>query len=262
MLLTLERGCNNNGGHDPGGSNDTIVIPNGCSGKDPSRWGARTVGGGRDPRAIDQDRRRPGGSRGQAGPGTRRSVDVRRHAVVDRQPDGTWTVAVPALGVRVTGATEPQAWAGLSPAITALLDDPEGRRRLAAFAADHAEEDPELANVIDLSVTDALAPLPRIDGETLERAVDGGDPILVVFWSDHARACRDLGPELVALVEELAGRVQVARLNVDEHPGAAATYRVRGLPTVVLFRYGREARRIVGACSRHELLAALAPALP
>jgi thiol-disulfide isomerase/thioredoxin len=207
---------------------------------------------------MDQNRRRPPTGSQRRRP--RRSLDVRRHAVVDRRPDGTWTVAVPPLGLAVSGRSEPEAWAALHPAITALVDDPEGRRRLEAFAADHAEDATDEA--IDLSVTDALGPIPRIDAETLGRAVDAGDPLLVVFWSDLGRACRDLGPELVALGEELAGRAQLARLNVEEHPEAAAAHRVRGLPTVVLFRHGQEARRIVGVRPSDELLALLEPALP
>lgn len=75
-------------------------------------------------------------------------------------------------------------------------------------------------------------------------------PILVDFWADWCGPCRVLTPVLERVVQAYAGRVALAKVEVDENMRLAGHYRLRGFPTVILFRDGEPTDRFSGA--RHE----------
>ena len=82
-------------------------------------------------------------------------------------------------------------------------------------------------------------------------------PVLVDFWAAWCGPCRMLAPAVAELAEEYAGKVKVGKVNVDEEPALAGAFRVRSIPTVVVFRNGEEAERSVGFCRKEELEALL-----
>ena len=89
-------------------------------------------------------------------------------------------------------------------------------------------------------------------------------PVLVDVWADWGSPCHALAPQLARAVTDLAGRVRLAKIEVDEGENMklAGQYKLRGFPTVILFHRGEELARFSGARSRHEILDWLRGHLP
>ena len=86
----------------------------------------------------------------------------------------------------------------------------------------------------------------------------GGDtPVLVDFWAEWCGPCKMMEGPLKELAGEQAGKLTVAKLNVDENPNTAMTYEVMSIPTMILFKQGQEQKRLVGARSKGQLEAEL-----
>ncbi len=93
----------------------------------------------------------------------------------------------------------------------------------------------------------AAGPLTVTDA-TFAAEVEGSPlPVLVDAWAPWCGPCRIVGPIIDELATELAGKVRVAKLNVDDNPGTAARFDVRSIPTLLVIMNGREVDRIVGA---------------
>jgi thioredoxin 2 len=78
-------------------------------------------------------------------------------------------------------------------------------------------------------------------------------PVLLDFWAPWCGPCRLVAPVLEDLAAELAGRIRIAKLNVDENPATSARFQVRSIPTLLIFKGGREIDRMVGAQSKSEI---------
>ena len=79
-------------------------------------------------------------------------------------------------------------------------------------------------------------------------------PVLVDMWAPWCGPCRQVAPVVEQLATELAGRMRVAKLNVDENPMTSARFQIQSIPALLVFKDGREVDRIVGAQPKSEIL--------
>ena len=74
-------------------------------------------------------------------------------------------------------------------------------------------------------------------------------PVLVDFWAAWCAPCRMLAPTVEAVAEKYASNARVVKLNVDDNPAVSQRYGIKGIPTLILFKNGKEEERVVGATS-------------
>jgi thioredoxin 2 len=86
-------------------------------------------------------------------------------------------------------------------------------------------------------------------------------PVLVDAWAPWCAPCRLIAPVIDELAVEMAGRVRMAKLNVDENPATATRFNLRSIPTLLVLRGGREVDRIVGVQPKSEISRRLERAL-
>ena len=79
------------------------------------------------------------------------------------------------------------------------------------------------------------------------------EPVVVDFWAERCRPCKMIGPSLDEISNEMAGKVKIATLNIDENPEIAAQFGVRSIPTLMMFKGGEVADIKVGAAPKTAL---------
>ena len=90
-----------------------------------------------------------------------------------------------------------------------------------------------------------------------EETINANKIVLVDFWAGWCGPCRALAPTIEELATEYAGKILVAKLDVDENPSTAEKFHVYSIPTVVLIKDCCEVERIVGLCPRKQYDGAL-----
>lgn len=78
-------------------------------------------------------------------------------------------------------------------------------------------------------------------------------PVVVDFWAEWCGPCKQMSPHLEAVSEDMAGKVKIAKINVDENPMVASRYGVRGMPTLMVFKDGKVAATHLGAMSKQAI---------
>jgi thioredoxin 1 len=108
------------------------------------------------------------------------------------------------------------------------------------------KEIPLMANVPELS-----------EGNFAAEVLQAADPVLVDFWAPWCGPCRMIGPIVEQLAGENAGKIKVAKVNVDDNQNLAGSYGVTSIPTLILFHKGEVADRFVGVQPKSRLQAAI-----
>ncbi len=87
------------------------------------------------------------------------------------------------------------------------------------------------------------------------------EPVLVDFWAEWCGPCKMVAPILDEIADEKVGVINISKVNVDENPNVARRFEVMSIPTMLLFKDGEVAHKIVGAKSKAQLLDELTPHL-
>ena len=94
---------------------------------------------------------------------------------------------------------------------------------------------------------------------TFDEELAAADEVVVVdFWAEWCGPCKMIAPVLEEIASEQDGKVRIAKLNVDDNPGAARKFDVMSIPTLIIFKDGQPAKRLVGARPKRALLEELA----
>jgi thioredoxin 1 len=97
----------------------------------------------------------------------------------------------------------------------------------------------------------------NFQAEVLESDV----PVLVDFWAPWCGPCRQVAPVVEEIAKEQSGALKVVKLNTDDNTQTAAAYNVLSIPTLIIFKNGAEAKRVIGAYPKKKLEAEIAPTL-
>jgi thioredoxin 1 len=98
--------------------------------------------------------------------------------------------------------------------------------------------------------------IAHITDDSFEQDVLSSEqPVLVDYWAEWCGPCKAIAPIVDQITEEYAGKIKVAKLNIDENPATPPKYGIRGIPTLMLFKNGNVEATKVGAVSKSQLAA-------
>ena len=103
-----------------------------------------------------------------------------------------------------------------------------------------------------------MGSIETLTDSTFDEEIAGAsEPVLVDFWAEWCGPCKMIAPILSEIATEHAGKVTIAKLNVDENPDVARRFDVMSIPTLIVFKDGSAQKRLIGAKGKGQLLAEL-----
>jgi thioredoxin 1 len=97
----------------------------------------------------------------------------------------------------------------------------------------------------------------HITDSNFEETLKKNKLVFVDFWANWCGPCRALAPTIVELSKEYSGKILIGKLDVDENPASAEKFQVFSIPTMIVFKDGKEAERLVGLCPKNRITDAL-----
>jgi thioredoxin 1 len=95
----------------------------------------------------------------------------------------------------------------------------------------------------------------QLTDATFDETIGGAtEPVLVDFWAEWCGPCKMIAPILDEIAAEQAGKLTIAKLNIDDNPAAAQRFGVMSIPTLILFQDGEPKKTLVGAKGKGQLL--------
>ena len=111
---------------------------------------------------------------------------------------------------------------------------------------------PEIS--LDNLYGEIMSKIKNLNAETFENEISGNVPVLVDFWAEWCAPCKALAPILDEVSDELAGKIVVTKVNLDENQDLAMKYSIRSIPTLLLFKNGELLDMQVGLPSKSDLV--------
>lgn len=99
-----------------------------------------------------------------------------------------------------------------------------------------------------------MATVKTTDASFEADVLNSTQPVVVDFWAEWCGPCRMIGPSLEEISDEMADKVKVVKVNIDENPGVASKLGIRSIPTMMLFKEGKLASQKVGALPKSDLV--------
>lgn len=93
----------------------------------------------------------------------------------------------------------------------------------------------------------------HVTDANFEETIKKNSLVFVDFWANWCGPCRALAPTIVELAKEYTGKILIGKLDVDENPSTAERFQVFSIPTMIVFKNGQEAERLVGLCPKNKI---------